>query len=105
MQTGKLRHYVNLQSSEDVPNEFGEIEKNWTAFASVWASIDPLSGRELLQYQQMNAELSHKIVIRYNSSVNTRCRLVFGQRIFDINVVKNLEERNIEQELLCKEAV
>jgi len=105
MQIGKLRHYVDLQSSSDVPNDVGEIEKDWSTFASVWASIEPLSGRELLQYQQLNAELSHRIVIRYNSSINNKCRVVFDSRIFDINVVKNLEERNVHQELLCKEAL
>lgn len=104
MQIGKLRHYVDLQSSSDVPNEVGEREKTWTTFASVWASIEPLSGRKLLQYQHLNAELSHRIVIRYNSSVTSKCRIVFGTRIFDINVVKNLEERNIYLEILGKEA-
>lgn len=104
MQIGKLRHYVDLQSSDDVPNEFGEIEKTWSTFASVWASIEPLSGRELLQYQQLNAELSHRIVIRYNSSITPKCRIVYDARIFDINVIKNPDERNIFLELLCKEA-
>lgn len=104
MQIGKLRHYVDLQSSDDVPNELGEIEKIWSTFASVWASIEPLSGRELLQYQQLNAELSHRVVIRYNSSVDSKCRIVIGTRVLDINVVKNPEERNIFLELLCKEA-
>jgi len=104
MQIGKLRHYVDLQSSSDVPNELGEIEKTWSTIASVFASIEPLSGRELLQYQQFNAEMSHRIVIRYNSSVNSKCRVKFGYRIFDINMVKNPDERNIFLELICKEA-
>lgn len=101
----KLHHKVQLQSSDDVKNELGEVEKTWSTFANVWASIEPLTGREILQYQQLNAELSHRIVIRHHSSVNPKCRIKFGMRIFDINVSLNLEERNIYQELLCKEAV
>lgn len=105
MVIGKLRHYVQLQSSADAQDDYGQQSKVWTTEESIFASIQPLRGQELLEFQQINAELTHKIFIRHTSNATPAKRIKFGTRIFDINVVRNIDERNIMQELLCKEKV
>lgn len=105
MQAGKLRHRIELQSWTEKRNDYGEITKIWATYVRVWASIEPLRGTEALIAQQVSAELSHKVRIRYNSSVTAKDRIKFGTRIFSINSARNIDEKNIEQELLCKEVV
>ena len=100
---GKLRHYVKLQSSTQAQSGYGEESKTWATDESIFAEIKPLRGSELLEYQQINSELTHRIIIRYTSNATSAKRILFGTRIFDINVVRNIDERNIYQELLCKE--
>lgn len=100
---GKLRHYVDLQSATASQNDFGEQVKTWSTDESIFAQIEPLRGQQLLQYSQVNAELTHRIIIRYTSNATPEKRIKFGTRIFDISVVRNIEERNVYQELLCKE--
>jgi SPP1 family predicted phage head-tail adaptor len=103
---GKLRHKVKLQSSQDTQNEFGEeTNKNWATDEQIFASIEPLRGRELLEFNQMNAEVTHRIIIRETSNATASKRILWGTRIFDINVVRKIEERNIMMELLCKEMI
>jgi len=96
---------VNIESSADAQDEYGEESKVWANEESVFASIQPLRGQELLEFQQINAELTHRIIIRHTSNATVAKRIKFGTRIFDINVVRNIDERNTMQELLCKEKV
>ena len=103
MNAGQLRHRIELQSSDGSKNTFGEKEKIWTTYATVWASIEPLRGRELLWAQQISAELTHHIEIRYNSNVNAKHRARMGVRIFDFNTVKNVDEKDEMLEIFCKE--
>jgi len=103
MQAGQLRHRIELQSCDGSKNTFGEKEKIWTTYATVWASIEPLRGRELLWAQQISAELTHSILIRYNSDVTVKDRAKMGVRIFTFNVVKNMDEKDEMLEILCKE--
>lgn len=101
---GELRHYIALQSSTETRGTGGSVVKSWSTHTSVWARVQPLTGQVALQAQQINAELTHRITIRYNSTLAEGDRVLWGSRIFDINVIRNLDERDIYQELLCKEA-
>ena len=107
MRIGRLRHRVAIQAQAEPAaiDAAGETRPSWSTVTTVWASIDPAGGKELYAGQQVNAEVSHKVTIRYYSALTTAHRLLFGDRIFDINFIRNVEERNIYQELLCKEAL
>lgn len=100
---GKLRHYVDLQSATASQNNYGEESKVWATDENIFAQIEPLRGQQLLEYQQINTELTHRIIIRYTANATSEKRIKWGTRIFDIVVPRNIEERNIFQELLCKE--
>ena len=102
---GKLRHLVKLQSSDDAMSDYGEETKTWVTDESIFASIEPIRGRELLEFDQMGAEISHRIIIRNTDNATPAKRILWGTGIFDINVVRKIEERNIMMELLCKEKV
>jgi SPP1 family predicted phage head-tail adaptor len=105
MQIGKLRHRVTIQAqASPVPrNATGEPEPSYTDVDTVWAAIEPASGREFYAAEQVNAEVSHKVTIRYYDGLTTDHRLKFGTRIFDINVVRKISEVSARHELLCKE--
>jgi len=105
MQTGKLRHRVTIETATESLDSYGHPDPTWTSAVVVWASIEPLAGNELLRAQEVNAEISIRIRIRYHASVTPRARLKFGSRYFEILSVANLEERGREMELLCREAV
>ena len=105
MQAGKLRHRLALQSAATTRNSYGEKEKAWSTYDTVWGSVEPMQGNERVLAQQVNAKLSHKIRIRYNSSVTVQHRILFDSRYFHINAIILPEEREAEMELMCSEAV
>ncbi|MGB9780623.1 phage head closure protein [Caldanaerobacter sp.] len=105
MNIGELRHRITIQQPVESSNTFGEVEKTWQDVATVWASIEPLRGREYFNSQQINAEVTTQIRIRYRPGIKPKMRVVYGERIFDIQSVIDVEERHKEIHLMCKEVV
>lgn len=108
MRAGNLKHRISLHSSTATANGFGEEAKTWTSYASAWASIEPLQGREIEYAKSIHAEAQFKITIRYNSVVavvTPSHRVLFGSRIFEINAVQNVMENDRNITLYCKEIV
>ena len=106
MRAGTMRHKVVIQ--QNVPTEkdsYGAEVDNWTDYATVWASIEPARGREFWESQQVNAEVTGRIRIRYLGGITPKMRVKHGNRIFDIVSVINPEERNRELQLMVKESV
>ena len=103
MKAGKLRHRLALQSESSSTDSYGQVTDTYSTYATVWGSITPLKGLELIHAQQVQSEVTHKCIIRYNSSLDTKDRIVFDSRTFEIISILNADERNIYQEVWCKE--
>jgi SPP1 family predicted phage head-tail adaptor len=67
--------------------------------------VHPADGFDPLCFQQIAADLSHRVVIRYLAGVTPKHRVVHGSRTFDILMARNIEERGRFIELLCRERV
>ena len=105
MEPGRMRHRIRIQRLSQVRNEFGESENSWEDAAIVWASIQPVSGREFLEGMKAQAEVTHKVTIRYNPAVKASMRVLFGERVLDILHIIDTWERHHEMVLMCKELI
>ncbi len=105
MRIGPLNKRVAIRSASSTRNDYGEPIPSWSTDATVWASVEPLSGRERVGAQQQHAETTHRIRMRYQpgTTVTTVKRILFGTRVFEIISVINKKEKNLMLELLCKE--
>lgn len=103
MKIGNLRHRVSLQQKTITEDALKQQSETWMNIATVWAVIEPLSGREYFAAKQINAEISVRITLRYLPGVTTEVRAVFGGRIFEVLSVVNPEERCESLILMCKE--
>jgi len=104
---GNLRWPVNIeQKTAGTPNSYGETEPSaeWTVFASVWADIKPISGREFEFARSFAKTVSHRVDMRYCQGLLPNMRVNFGGRIFTINAAINVDERNREHLLYCTES-
>ena len=106
---GKLRHKITFQSFAGQMDTFGDPlqadDSNWKDEATVWAAIDPISGKEFYAAQQSQSEVSHKVRCRYRSGLTTAMRIMFGSRKFKIISIINWEERGESLLIMCKELV
>lgn len=105
MEIGKLRHRVEIQRKEVQTDELLQQTEVWATYATVWASVRPIKGREYIAVKQVNAEISVVITMRYVSGITPEMRVLFGSRVFEIVSVINVDERNRVLELMCKEVV
>lgn len=88
MQAGKLRHRVMLQHKVSVQNPLtGAVTPEWQDIKKVWADVVPLSAREFIAAQATQAEITTRITIRYRSGLTNANRIVFRDRIYNIEGV------------------
>ena len=105
MKIGDLRHRVQIQNKTVQTDELQQQSDVWLAYANVWASVRPVKGREYFAARQENAEVTAVVTMRYLSGITPDMRIVFGDRVFEIVSVINVDERNRVLELMCKEAI
>lgn len=105
MEGGKLRNRVDLQRVTVTTDSHGDQIKTWATLATVWASVEPLSGREFLQASQVASDVTVRIKIRGRSDITLtpKDRVQFGSRVFDIRHVIDWGGRGVETQLLCTE--
>ena len=100
MRAGRLRHRVTIErNTNSTPNDNGQVKPNWQTVYTRWAAIRPLRGKEYEEAHQMKAIETHEITLRY-VPITRKDRIRYGSRIFNIESVINVGERN--KELLCR---
>ena len=104
LQAGKLRHRVEIIVPDNSQDGSGGIDPDaGTTLATVWASIEPVSGRELQGAQQIVSQVTHKITIRWLDGVQALQRVNFEDRVFQIQYIQNPNETHKMLILLCIE--
>ena len=102
MRAGMLRHRVTIQRQELVFGKFGAPlhDKVWENVATVWASLEAMSGREFFASQQAQSEVTHRI--RYRPDVTADMRVIHNGKVFNI-VAPLPDNRGRELVLMCRE--
>ena len=103
MRAGALRHRITLQANTNAYDDYGDISNTWTTGDEIWGSVNPVSGKEVDLGSELVGVVTHFIKVRYKASVSVANRIVFDSRVFQIESVRNWQERNVFLELLCKE--
>lgn len=97
MKAGKLRHRVVIQAEAPSQNATtGVVANGWTTFATVWASVEPLSAREFIAASAVNSGVMARVVIRYRAGVKPSMRIVHGERTYNIEGVLADKRSGIE---------
>ncbi len=104
MNAGKLINRIMFKKPTEVQAGSGGTTATYSTLASCWASIEDLSGKELIQAGQMGAIGTVRVRCRYVPGVTNECRIVAGNRTLEIFHVNNVENRNAELEMLCRES-
>jgi len=103
---GEMRQQINiLSAAAGAAGPSGLAPPGTTMLASgLWCKIETLTGQKLLIAQQIASRSTHLIKLRYLAGVDTRCKVAFGSRTFEILSATDLEERQTELWLYCVEA-
>lgn len=116
MKCGQMRNRVVIQKGTETADTAGQPVIVWADWATRWSKITPLRGTERIHGLQLDAKLTHKILMYWDSTTKLiepdLYRIKFGKRadgttdrIFDVNAAINVKEQDVELELHCTEAV
>lgn len=104
MKAGQLRHKMVIERATTSRASTGHAQQTWATHLLRFAAIRPLSSKELLAYNiQIQTEATHEITLRGPLDITTKDRIKFGERIFNIIGVINVDERNKEIKVTAKE--
>lgn len=104
MRAGTLKKRITFQRPvEGSADALNEKAVTWASIVTVSASVLPQTSREFYRAQQVIAEMTHLLSIRYRSGIDETLRIKFGKRILKIVSVLNDEEGNRELLIACVE--
>jgi SPP1 family predicted phage head-tail adaptor len=108
MRSGRLRHRITLRqlaggSPRQAPN--GERLDAFADVATVRAYIRPISGKEFRAGQQVQAQISTEIEIRYRADVVAGMQAVHGADVYHIEAAIDPEKRGRKLLLQCSSGV
>lgn len=105
---GKLRHRVRLEELIDVVDsngdvvqdmESGEVLTAWVEVGSYWAAIEPISGREFIQSDATQAQVTTRITLRVPTRIDASMRFVhlaMVEKVYNIHAVLPDKDSNLE---------
>jgi len=102
---GELDQRITFQERQSVPDGMGGSTDTWVnipTLSSVWAHMRPKSGREVTQYDRVNAETSYLCVIRYRSDILEKYRILWDGESFNIRTILKPKSRALYLEMDCE---
>lgn len=106
MQPVRLDKLIAIKSqsaTRDALNQKGSTWSTITNGGTVAASIVPVRSSERQASAANQAEISHRVTIRYRSDVTADMRIYYGTRQLAINGIRDINERHEWLEITCLE--
>lgn len=100
---GRLNKRITLQRYTEVENEIGQTIVSLIDFKTVWASVEPISGKEYTDVDRNSNQLTYRIYIRYLENVNTDMVVDYNGLKFKITACINPRMKNELLQLVCVE--
>lgn len=100
---GALRHRLDLEILQTTSDGAGGATLSWVKQDELWAKIIPMQGNENMHNDRISSSVNYDIIVRYRTDIEPEMRLRKNTRIFHIQSVTNLGERNQWLMLKCQE--
>lgn len=88
---GQLTERIVIQSPTDSQNEVGEATLTFATFATVWADVRSMSGREAERYGQVVGLAGHMVTIRELPGLTTGMRIIYRNRTLEIGSINEFD--------------
>jgi SPP1 family predicted phage head-tail adaptor len=87
LRAGCLTHKVALERRVETQSASGAPIPSWTPVATVWAEVEPMTGKEYLRADQIQAGVQSTCRIRWRDDVVPTMRVVFKGVAYNIQAV------------------
>jgi SPP1 family predicted phage head-tail adaptor len=102
------KHSIVIQSVTETVSDMGEYSVSWENISTIRAVIRPVKQFEKMQYNKMDSEVTHEIIVRYqsifsNPLTSVKYRILFNNRQLEIKEAINLYEDNKYVKIIANE--
>lgn len=101
MNPGSLDRKITIERAVTTPDAMGGRSTAWAALCTAWALFKPPKMRQEIIQGGIASIVTHEITIRSCNGVTPGCRVVEGERIYDVIGVGVIDRRYMT--LICKE--
>ncbi len=107
MRAGAMRQRISLQKKTASRGAMGGEVISWVTQTTTWADARPLSGAESVSAEQYQSSTTVEFRIRYDSAAvpKPEWRVLWGPNTYEIIAVINVDGRNRELRLQCREGL
>ena len=107
MATARLDKYGTIQTPSTTQDAAtGQYTPTWSTFLGDRSmSIEPLLGKELLNAQQIQSTVTHRIRMWFEDGILPKMRITHDSRVFQIVSIINRREHGELLEIMCAEAI
>jgi SPP1 family predicted phage head-tail adaptor len=98
---GSLSERIAIQEKYVSRDDLGAEVITWVEIAEVWASAEPIRGREYVALRAAQADITTRFVIRHRSGLTPAMRVQWGDAYYDIIEVIDVHGRHRWLELMC----
>lgn len=104
MDFSKMRHRITfLKPNGATKNSMNENVPDYAEVRTVWAFVAPKTGREYDEAQKLRAETTYNVHTRYFDDITAEMQIKYNNKIFKIESVLNISERNEELHIVASE--
>ena len=93
MRAGVLDRRITIEVNNEVQDEFGGLTPLWAPFATVWARVAPVTGKETFLSDQVTASADTLFRIRYLVGLDTKMRIVYNEKNYNIKNILEIGRR------------
>ena len=105
MHAGQLTKQITIQVRTLDQDASGQPTETWATFATVYARIAPLTGKDYLSAKQVVDDVTHDVDIRYRRGIKPKMRVLYQDRIFEILSALDPKEAREWWYMKCKELI
>ena len=104
MRAGSLRHHCAVQRDEHVARPGGGRLESWVEVTKLWAEITLPGGRVAVAADQLTAEVTAEIRVRYRTDISTGMRIIHKGTTYKVEAALADNDQTMLR-LLCSNVV
>ncbi|MBZ1392288.1 phage head closure protein [Psychrobacter pacificensis] len=86
MRASRLRHRITVLKKTTTRSPTGAaLPSTWTPYLTLWASIEPLSVKDVLTAQAASSQTIARCITRYRTDIDTSMRIEHNGQHYEIN--------------------
>lgn len=95
IQPGALDQRITIEQPTNGQDSNGSTTRSWSALATVWARVLPLSGRERAMLAEVEAPASYRFTIRRRGDLADDMRITWNGATYNIRFIADPGGRDL----------